>query len=132
VAAALLDWRNQDYDAPEVLEEVFLDVQAHGVALAGAVIRGVGALLDELSPETIARERRSRPGVDWAGVFNSHRALWNAFRARYTELLADTRMFDIVFGPEFASSYREHLVRSKKPGPGPTRDLPQRKREPRV
>lgn len=114
VAAALLDWRNQDYDAPAVIEGVFADSTIHHVALVQSVMQGVQALLHELSPEVI---EQSLPG---GAVLGRNRALWQAFQARYEELATQARSFELVFGQEFAASYQEYLARSPSVPPQKT------------
>jgi type VI secretion system protein ImpI len=108
VAHALLDWRDQSYDAPDVVESIFADLMIHQVAIVEGVMRGVKALLDELSPESVERafadENRS-------ALFGHHRAIWKTYQQRYDEVANETRTFELVFGPEFAASYRDYLAR---------------------
>jgi hypothetical protein len=112
VAAALLDWRSQSYDAPDVVEAIFADLMIHHVAIVEGVMRGVKALLDELSPANIERafaeENRS-------AFLGHHRAIWKTYQRRFDEVTNETRTFELVFGPEFAASYREYLSRQPKP-----------------
>jgi type VI secretion system protein ImpI len=111
VAAALLDWRNQDYDAPQVVEQIFADLMMHQVALVDGIMRGVQALLEELSPAHIERlvEENGPSGV--SAMLGRHRALWQTFVAHHEELQNETRLFEVVFGQDFAESYREYLSR---------------------
>ncbi|HXN31496.1 MAG TPA: type VI secretion system-associated FHA domain protein, partial [Polyangiaceae bacterium] len=117
LAAALLDWRNRDYDAPEVVEGIFADLMMHQMALIEGLMRGVQALIEELSPEKIERIFRDErpPGV--SAILGRHRALWQTFKVHYEELTNETRTFELVFGPDFAASYREYLARRGKPTP---------------
>jgi type VI secretion system protein ImpI len=112
LAAALLDWRNQDYDVPQVVEGLFADLMIHQVAMIDSVMHGVRALLQELSPEKIEQatlgERNSV-----SALLGRYRALWQAFEKRYEEISNETRTFDIVFGAEFASAYRDHVARQR-------------------
>jgi type VI secretion system protein ImpI len=112
VAAALLDWRNPDFDAPKAVESILADLVMHHVALVESVMRGVQALLDDLSPERIERalaENGSR------AVLGRHRALWQTFKERHAELASTSRTFELVFGEEFAASYREYLRQQRNP-----------------
>jgi type VI secretion system protein ImpI len=112
LAAALLDWRNQDFDVPQVVEGMFADVMIHQVAMIDSVMQGVHALLLELSPEKIEQalqgDRHSVPPI-----LGRYRALWQAFEKRYEELSNETRTFDVVFGADFAKAYREHVARQR-------------------
>jgi type VI secretion system protein ImpI len=114
LAAALVDWRNQDFDAPQVVEGIFADLMMHQVALIESVLRGVHALLEEMSPDSVERAfHDQRPGL--STFLGRYRALWHAFQAHYQELTNETRIFETVFGPEFAASYRDYLSRAKNP-----------------
>jgi type VI secretion system protein ImpI len=117
VARALLDWRNQDYDAPDVIEGIFADLMIHQLALLEGVMRGVQALLEELSPEKIEGLLRDQPPPGVSAMLGRYRALWKTFRIHYDELANQTRTFEVVFGSDFAASYREYLSRVKKTTP---------------
>ncbi|HEV3190338.1 MAG TPA: FHA domain-containing protein, partial [Polyangiaceae bacterium] len=39
LAAALLDWRNQDYDVPQAVEGIFADLMIHQIAMIDSVMR---------------------------------------------------------------------------------------------
>ncbi len=112
LASALLDWRSAGFDAPDVVEAIFADLMMHHVALVEGVMRGIAALLDELSPEAIekASAEEHRPGL-----FGQHKALWKAYESRYAETADQGRTFELVFGPEFAASYREYYARQGRP-----------------
>jgi type VI secretion system protein ImpI len=116
LAAALLDWRNQDYDAPQAVEEIFADLMMHQVALLDGVMRGVQALLEELSPERI-EQLFEEEGSGVSAVLGRHRALWQTFVQHHEALNNETRTFELVFGPDFAESYRQYLSRREKPTP---------------
>jgi type VI secretion system protein ImpI len=112
VAAALLDWRNQDYDVPQAVEGIFADLMIHQIAMIDSVMRGVHALLQELSPEKIEQAvEGERRGVQ--ALLGRYRALWQAFEKRHEELSNETRTFDVVFGADFATTYREHVTRGR-------------------
>jgi predicted component of type VI protein secretion system len=111
VAAALLDWRSQSYDAPDVVEAIFADLMIHHVAIVEGVMRGVQALLQELSPEAIERAFAEENRASFLG---HHRAVWKTYQRRYDEVTNETRTFELVFGAEFAASYREYSSRQTK------------------
>jgi type VI secretion system protein ImpI len=111
VAAALLDWRNQDYDAPQVVEGIFADLMMHQLALVDGIMRGVHALLDELSPERIEHLQNEQGPGGVSAMLGRQRALWQTYVAHHEELRNETRLFEVVFGADFAESYREYLAR---------------------
>jgi hypothetical protein len=117
VAAGLLDWRNHDYDAPEVVEGIFADLMMHQMALVESVMRGVQAVLEELSPDRIERLFEEDRPAGVSAMLGRHRALWQTFKVHYEELTNETRTFELVFGPDFAASYREYLARRERPTP---------------
>ncbi len=115
VAGALLDWRNQDYDAPGVVEGIFADLMIHQLAFLEGVMRGVQALLEELSPDRIERLFDNERPAGVSAMLGRYRALWKTFQIHYEELANETRTFELVFGSDFASSYREYLSRRERP-----------------
>ena len=115
IAAALLDWRNQDYDGPEAVERILADVVVQQAALLEGVMRGVGALLEEISPDTIERAVREDAGV--GGVFGRYRALWQTFKERFDHVSREEHRAELLLGPETAAAYRKHLARQRSAGP---------------
>ena len=115
VAVALLDWRNQDYDAPGVVEGIFADLMIHQLAFLEGVMRGVQALLQELSPDRIERLFDEERPAGVSAMLGRYRALWKTFQIHYEELANETRTFELVFGADFATSYREYLSRRERP-----------------
>jgi len=109
LALALLDWRNQEFDAPKAAEDVLVRIVAQHAALTDAVIRGVEALLEELSPEAI--ESATKDGGAMGSILGRHRALWQAYKARYESVAAGTAQFERLFGSEFAATFG-HYVRT--------------------
>jgi predicted component of type VI protein secretion system len=113
LASALLDWRSQNYDAPQVVESILADLMIHHVAVIEGVTRGVAALLEELSPESIEQaERQAGSGA----LFNKYKALWKVFETRHEELTNEARRFEVVFGPDFAATYRKYLEKQRSSG----------------
>jgi type VI secretion system protein ImpI len=113
LAAALLDWQNQDYDAPQVVEAIFADLMIHQIAVIESVMRGVQALLTELSPKNIEATLNADRPLGVPVLLGRYKALWHAFERRYEELANETRSFELVFGADFASSYREYLSKQR-------------------
>ena len=108
VAAALLDFRDRSFDAPQAIEGMFADLMLHQMALLDGVMRGVRALLDELSPENL--ENQQGGGALGLGI-GRHKALWQAYRQRYEDLSEERQAFAYIFGPEFTAAYRQYRQR---------------------
>lgn len=112
LAAALLDWRNRDFDAPKVLESALIDIVMHHAALVEGVMRGVDTLLEELSPAALEQDVQENGGM--SAVVGRHKALWRQYEERFNSVASETHRFEVVFGPEFAASYREYRARQAK------------------
>ena len=116
LAAALLDFREPAQDAAQAVEGVFADLMLHQLGLLEGVMRGVRALLDEISPDAIEKSA-GESGLGGALSFGKWKALWQTYRERYEELAEDKEAFSRIFGPEFTQSYREYQRRrSGSPG----------------
>jgi type VI secretion system protein ImpI len=114
IAVALLDWRNQDYDGPEAAERILADVVVQQAALLESVMRGVGSLLEEISPDAIERAVRDDA---MGGVFGRYRALWQTFRERFDHVSREENRAELLMGSETAAAYRKHLARQRGAGP---------------
>jgi type VI secretion system protein ImpI len=134
LARALLDWRLPTESAHDMLRRRFSALMVHQVAMLNGVMRGVKVLLTELAPKTIEKmlARAEGRGGKWRrfmGWFFRPRALWSLFSERYTDLAdEENERFRILFGPEFASEYRQFTRESPQLRPstrssGPPRDV---------
>jgi predicted component of type VI protein secretion system len=110
VAAAVLDWRNHDFDAARAVEAVLVDVVAHQAAVIDGVMRGVDSLLAQLSPAAIEADAQAQARGGLGALLGQHRALWQTYEERFAYLADDGRRFELVFGSEFAASYREYRL----------------------
>ena len=94
--------------APEATRQVndlFVDVMSHQVALLNGVMEGVKTLLHQLSPRAI-EEDFDRKGKK-AGLFsNKYEALWKFYEDRHGDYSGeDKQTFLIIFGPQFSKAY---------------------------
>jgi len=106
VASQLLDFREEAPEPGQALEAILKELSLHQVALLDGLMQGIRALLEELSPETIAQEVESRRGTPRLG--RGERALWEEYCARYQRFADDGEAFARVFGAEFTSAYRAY------------------------
>jgi type VI secretion system protein ImpI len=104
IAAALLDWRSTDYDGPQAAERILADVVVQQAALLDSVMRGVGELLQEISPDAI--EQAARDGAGMGSVFGRYRALWQTFKERFEHVSTEEHRAELLLGPEAAAAYR--------------------------
>jgi type VI secretion system protein ImpI len=102
LAAALLDPKSKAFDAPQAVEGILADLMLHQLALLEGVMRGVRALLQELSPDNV--ENQVGGGIS----LTRHRALWNKYLEIYDGVSEERQAFAVIFGPEFAEAYRQY------------------------
>jgi len=102
LAAALLDPKSKAFDAPQAVEGILADLMLHQLALLEGVMRGVRALLQELSPDNVENQ------VGGGMSLTRHRALWNKYLEIYDGVSEERQAFAVIFGPEFAEAYRQY------------------------
>ncbi|APR81435.1 Hypothetical protein A7982_06784 [Minicystis rosea] len=87
------------------VNDVFVAVMSHQVALLNGVMEGVKSLLHQLSPKAIEDdfERKGKK----AGLFsNKYEALWKFYEDRHGDYSGeDKQTFLIIFGPQFSKAY---------------------------
>lgn len=102
LAAALLDPKVKAFDAPQAVEGILADLMLHQLALLEGVMRGVRALVEELSPQNV--ESQVGGGLSLA----RHKSLWNKYVELYENISEERQAFAVIFGPEFADAYRQY------------------------
>ncbi|MCU0685497.1 MAG: FHA domain-containing protein [Polyangiaceae bacterium] len=111
LARWLLDWRDEYASGHQALEGAFADLMIHQIAMLNGVMRGVKALLQELSPAAIegAVDQGKAPRGWSFGPFR-YRALWGLFRTRHADLDdGERRIFTLLFGGDFAQAYTQFM-----------------------
>jgi len=103
LAAALLNPTDRALDAPQAVEGILADLMLHQLALLEGVMRGVRALLEELSPDNIESQASAGPLS-----LGRHRALWSKYRELFEGLSEERQAFSVIFGPEFTAAYRQY------------------------
>jgi type VI secretion system protein ImpI len=92
-------------EATRKVNDLFVDVMSHQVALLNGVMEGVKTLLTQLSPKAIEDdfERKGKK----AGLFsNKYEALWKFYEDRHGDYSGeDKQTFLIIFGPQFSKAY---------------------------
>jgi hypothetical protein len=111
VAKALLSPRDPSFDAPQAVEGIFADLMLHQMAVLEGMMKGVRALLEELSPENIEKQSESS-----LPLFR-YKALWESYARRFEDLYEERQTFAYIFGPEFTAAYRQY--RKHPPGGTP-------------
>lgn len=102
LAAALLHPKDRSFDAPRAVEGILADLMLHQLALLEGVMRGVRALLEELSPENV--ENQTSGGIS----LTRHKALWSKYLEIYENVSEERQAFAVIFGAEFAAAYRQY------------------------
>lgn len=102
---AVLLGANAAPEATRQVNDVFVEVMSHQVALLNGVMEGVKTLLVQLSPRAIEEDfdKRGRR----AGLFsNKFEALWKFYEDRHGDYSGeDKQTFLIIFGPQFSKAY---------------------------
>lgn len=102
LAAALLNPKDKNFDAPQAVEGILADLMLHQLALLEGVMRGVRSLLEELSPENV--ENQAGGGL----ALTRHKALWSKYLEIYENVSEERQAFSLIFGAEFAAAYRQY------------------------
>ena len=103
--AAVLVGPSAAPEATRQVNDVFVEVMSHQVALLNGVMEGVKSLLVQLSPKAIEEEFDKRGKR--AGLFaNKYEALWKFYEERHGDYSGeDKQTFLIIFGPQFSKAY---------------------------
>jgi type VI secretion system protein ImpI len=102
LAAALLNPKDRSFDAPQAVEGILADLMLHQLALLEGVMRGVRALLEELSPNNV--EHQAGGGIS----LNRHKVLWNKYQEIFENVSEERQAFSLIFGSEFTAAYRQY------------------------
>jgi type VI secretion system protein ImpI len=102
LAAALLNPKDRSFDGPHAVEGILADLMLHQLALLEGVMRGVRALLEELSPENV--ENQVGGGIS----LSRHKALWNKYLEIFENVSEERQAFSLIFGAEFTAAYRQY------------------------
>lgn len=102
LAAALLNPKDRAFDGPQAVEGILADLMLHQLALLEGVMRGVRALLEELSPENV--ENQVGGGIS----LSRHKALWNKYLEIFENVSEERQAFSLIFGAEFTAAYRQY------------------------
>jgi type VI secretion system protein ImpI len=102
VALALLSPSDRSFDAPQAVEGIFADLMLHQLAMLEGVMRGVRALLEELSPENIERNAGGHLPL------GRYKAIWTTYCQTFENLYEERQAFAYIFGPEFTAAYRQY------------------------
>lgn len=102
LAAALLNPKDRSFDAPQAVEGILADLMLHQLALLEGVMRGVQALLAELSPENVENQAGGRLSL------SRHKALWQKYVEIFENISEERQAFSLIFGPEFTAAYRQY------------------------
>lgn len=119
LARALLDWQITDEPTRTELRANLTELTMHQVALLRGVMRGVKALLAELSPEVIEQtgEREATPQGAVRRLF-ARPDPWATYKRRHSDLAdEENERFRLLFGADFVNEYRQfiHEARAETP-----------------
>jgi type VI secretion system protein ImpI len=117
LAASLLDWTRDDTEARARVKASLAELMMHQVALLRGVMRGVKALLTELSPAVIEQmvERDQSGGA--LGRMFSRLDPWSLYKQRHSDLAdEENERFGLLFGSDFVDEYRQFVNEARAAG----------------
>lgn len=97
--AYLLDFRPEDNGRAKALSNSLTQLMMHQVALFNAVLAGARAALRPIDPDVVEQTATGR----WPTPAH---ARWQAYRARFAELVNDASFVSAVFGDTFRDVYQ--------------------------
>jgi type VI secretion system protein ImpI len=103
--AAVLVGSGAAPEATRQVNDIFVEVMSHQVAMLNGVMEGVKSLLRQLSPKAMEEEFDKRGKK--SGLFSSkYEALWKFYEERHGDYSGeDKQTFLIIFGPQFSKAY---------------------------
>lgn len=105
LAGVLFAYDANSETTTQQLQEIFVEVMTHQVALLNGVMEGVRQLLNRLSPEEIEQgyDKKGKKG----GLFsNKYEGLWETYQTVHGDYSGeDKETFLIIFGPQFSKAY---------------------------
>ncbi len=103
--AAVLVGPSAAPEATRQVNDIFVEVMSHQVAMLNGVMEGVKSLLRQLSPKAMEEEFDKRGKK--TGLFASkYEALWKFYEERHGDYSGeDKQTFLIIFGPQFSKAY---------------------------
>jgi type VI secretion system protein ImpI len=103
-------------EGPRQVNDVFVDVMSHQVALLNGVMEGVKSLLVKLSPKAIEDEFDKR-GKKIGLLASKYEALWKFYEEQHGDYSGeDKQTFLIIFGPQFSKAYAASAAEDYKGG----------------
>lgn len=92
-------------DTARDLQNVFVEVMSHQVALMNGVMEGVKQLLQKLAPRTLESELE-KSGKKGGLFSNRSEELWKLYEVRHGDYAGeDKEMFLVIFGSQFSRAY---------------------------
>lgn len=109
---------NASADTAQSLQNTFIEVMSHQVALMNGVMEGVKSLLQRLSPRELEAEfdKSGKKG----GLFsNRYEALWRLYEVRHADYAGeDKETFLVIFGSQFSRAYAQAAGENLQPEAG--------------
>ncbi|NUP11505.1 MAG: FHA domain-containing protein [Polyangiaceae bacterium] len=94
-------------ETSRALQNTFVEVMSHQVALMNGVMEGVKQLLQRLSPKSLEQEYE-RSGKKGGLFSNRFEALWKLYEVRHADYAGeDKETFLVIFGSQFSRAYAQ-------------------------
>ena len=99
---------------PEAMEDAFLDLRAHQLAVIVGMKAAMDALLRKLQPSDISNSLSSPTLLDYLNPARRKAAMWDHFSALFDRISLESKNeFQSLFGKEFLAAYENEIERIK-------------------
>jgi FHA domain-containing protein len=99
---------------PEAMEDAFLDLRAHQLAVVVGMKAAMEALLKKLHPIAIANNLDAPTLLDYINPARRKAAMWNHFSEIFDSISLESKdEFQTLFGKEFLAAYEDEIERLK-------------------
>lgn len=99
---------------PEAMEDAFLDLRAHQLAVVVGMKAAMEALLKKIQPLGIANGLDAPTLLDYINPARRKAAMWNHFSAIFDSISLESKdEFQSLFGKDFLAAYENEIERLK-------------------
>ena len=99
----------------EAMEDAFLDLRSHQLAVIAGMKAATDALLSKLQPTAIENQMPASNLLDYLNPARRKAAMWDYYAAMYERITLESNdEFQPLFGKEFLAAYEEEIERTKR------------------
>ena len=100
---------------PEAMEDAYVDLRAHQLAVVAGMKAAMEALLKKLQPAVIADKIDAPTILDYINPARRKAAMWDHFSEIFDSISLESKHeFQSLFGKEFLAAYENEIERTKQ------------------